>query len=76
MFDTLVKPENHLAQVKAGLKQQLYDLSIQRGPTLKEVKDYVIYALKGKKLVGYHLPQKLADLGLIEHFNEQMMNNK
>ena len=37
-----------------------------RAETLDVVKERVLRIVKGKKLVGYHLPQKMADFGLFD----------
>ena len=38
-----------------------------RGETLDVVRERVFKIIKGKKLVGYHLPQKMADFGLFDN---------
>ena len=38
-----------------------------RAETIDVVRERVFRIIKGKKLVGYHLPQKMADFGLFDH---------
>jgi len=45
-----------------------------RAETLDVVKERVLRIVKGKKLVGYHLPQKMADFGLFD--GEVVLNDK
>ena len=35
------------------------------------VRERVFKIIRGKKLVGYHLPQKIADLGLMGELDEE-----
>lgn len=42
-----------------------------RAENIEAVRDRVLTLIKGKKLVGYHLPQKIADLGLLGDMSEQ-----
>ena len=47
-----------------------------RAEHIDAVRDRVLTLIKGKKLVGYHLPQKIADLGLLGDMSEQPMVEK
>lgn len=68
-LDTLVcpvklkEPEKYV--LKDGLKSQLFKLAQTRGPSITEVIKVMNHIIKDKKLVGYHLPMKLADIGII-----------
>ena len=42
-----------------------------RAEHIEAVRERVLSLIKGKKLVGYHLPQKIADLGLLNDLSEQ-----
>ena len=53
--------------VKSGIKSQLHKFNKMRAETIDVVRERVFKIIKGKKLVGYHLPQKMADFGLFDH---------
>ena len=48
----------------------MFKLSELRAEHVDTVRERVLSLIKGKKLVGYHLPQKIADLGLIGELDE------
>ena len=52
--------------VKTGVKSQLFKFSSLRAETIEKVRERVFKIIRGKKLVGYHLPQKMVDFGLLE----------
>ena len=39
-------------------------LAAEKGPKLYDVLQLVAFLIRGKKLMGYHLPMKLADIGM------------
>ena len=47
-----------------------------RAENIEAVRERVLSIIKGKKLVGYHLPQKIADLGLLSDLSEQPLVEK
>ena len=65
ILDTLVKPQTTELALKPGIKSQMFKLSQMRAEHIDVVRERVLSLIKGKKLVGYHLPQKIADLGLL-----------
>ena len=50
---------------KGGTKTALLNYAQQKAEKLEAVRNRVIELVRGKSLVGYHLPQKMADLGLL-----------
>ena len=70
LLDTLVKPQNLEVAIKSGLKQDLFTLSKSRAESIDVVRRRVREIIKGKKLIGYHLPQKIQDFGLLTDFGE------
>ena len=52
--------------MKTGIKSQLFKFSSMRAETIAKVRERVFKIIRGKKLVGYHLPQKMVDFGLLE----------
>ena len=68
-MDTLVAPEKlpegEKIVTKEGLKTQLVKLGETKGPSLAIVKELIIDLIKDKKVVGYHLPIKLTDIGIM-----------
>jgi hypothetical protein len=69
VLDTLVKPEplgaGEKYVIKEGLKTKLCQLADAKGPTLETVVKVIKLLVKNKPLCGYHLPMKIADLGLM-----------
>ena len=55
-MDTLIKPQLTEIALKPGLKSQMFKLSELRGENIDTVRERVLSLIKGKKLVGYHLP--------------------
>ncbi len=51
--------------MKGGLRQDLYKIAQAKGESIDIVRERVLDLIKGKKVVGYHLPQKLADFGIL-----------
>ena len=74
VLDTLVKPEtlSHGEKyvIKEGLKTKLCLLATDKGPSLETVISVIKYLVRDKPLCGYHLPIKLADLGLMKSRTE------
>jgi len=66
VLDTFIKPQTDELAVKVGIKSQIFKYSKMRAETLDVVRERVLRIVKGKKLVGYHLPQKMADFGLFD----------
>ena len=56
VLDTLVKPQLTDIALKPGVKSQMYKLSEMRAEHVEVVRERVLGLIKGKKLVGYHLP--------------------
>ena len=78
VLDTLVSsqdqvPAGEKVVVKDGLKTKLHLLADARGPKLQECIDVITFLIRGKKLVGYHLPMKLADVGIMSQFQQESM---
>ena len=57
--------------LKNGVKSQMFKLSELRAEHIDVVRERVLTLIKGKKLIGYHLPQKIADLGLLGELDEK-----
>ena len=70
VLDTLVKPQTTEIALKPGVKTQMLKLSELRAEHVDVVRERVLSLIKGKKVVGYHLPQKIADLGLMRELDE------
>lgn len=63
VLDTLVKADDPELQI--GLdKQSVKDYSVERGPTMEQVRTYLSEVFRGRSLVGYHIEMQLADLGM------------
>jgi len=65
VLDTLVKPQFKDIAMKGGLRQDLHRIAKAKGESIETVRARVLDLIKGKKVVGYHLPQKLADFGIL-----------
>ena len=69
VLDTLVKPEQlglgEKYVIREGLKTKLCQLADDKGPSLETVIKVIKFLVKDKPLCGYHLPMKLADLGIL-----------
>ena len=72
VLDTLVKPqelqEGESLVIKEGLKTELMKLGQEQGPTLELIRELITDLVKDKKVMGYHLPNKLNDLGMLKEF--------
>ena len=66
LLDTLVKPQTEEVAIKSGIKTQLFKLSKEKGAPIEIVREYVVHLISGKQVIGYHLPQKMADFGLLD----------
>lgn len=64
LLDTLVAPQEKNVPVKGGTKMALFKYSEARAESLEKVMKRVRQLVKGKFLVAYHLPMKVADLKL------------
>ena len=68
ILDTLVKPDDlpdgENMVIKEGMKTELMKLGQEKGPTLEMVRELITDLVKGKKVIGYHLPDKLNNLGM------------
>ena len=51
-----MKPQTTEIALKPGLKSQLFKLSQMRAEHIDTVRERVLSLIKGRKLVGYHLP--------------------
>jgi len=51
--------------VKGGTKTALLNYARLKAEKLEVVRQRVIDIVRGKSLVGYHLPQKMSDLNLL-----------
>ena len=71
VLDTFIKPQTEDLAVKQGIKSQLFKFSKVRAESLDVVRERVFKIIRGKKLVGYHLPQKMADFGLFDNESVQ-----
>jgi len=47
------------------MRQDLHRIAKAKAESLESVRARVLELIKGKKIVGYHLPQKLADFGIL-----------
>ena len=56
---------------KDGIKAQLLKLAKARGPKSAEIIEAINYIIRDKKLVGYHLPMKMADFGMIGQMQQR-----
>jgi hypothetical protein len=65
VLDTLVAPQVSDVACKGGTKTALLNYAQLKAEKLEVVRSRVIELVRGKSLVGYHLPQKMADLGLL-----------
>lgn len=54
---------------KEGLKTQLMKLGEEKGPPLEILRELITDLIKDKKVVGYHLPMKLTDIGIMNQFS-------
>ena len=44
----------------------MFKLSKEKGPEIEVIREYVVHLIAGKQIIGYHLPQKMADFGLLD----------
>ena len=70
VLDTLVAPEpfsdpSVKLVMKDGIKRKLYELAKAKAPPLQEVREALKFFIASRKVVGYHLPMKLTDVGLL-----------
>ena len=81
VLDTIVKPEDlepgEELVLKEGLKTDLMHLGREKGPSLSLIKELITDMIMDKKVVGYHLPNKLNDIGIMKEFpkNGLMITN-
>jgi hypothetical protein len=47
----------------------LNQIAKKKAQSIDEVRARVLELIKGKKVVGYHLPQKLADFGILNRIS-------
>jgi len=52
--------------LKPGLRRQIQERAKQEGEPIEAVRQRVLAFVRGKKLVGYHLPQRLVEFGLLK----------
>ncbi len=65
VLDTMIKPQHQELNLKQGLRQTLNAIAEKKAEPIDKVRQRVLQLIKGKKVVGYHLPQKLADFGIL-----------
>ena len=65
VLDTLIRPQYQELSLKGGLRQDLNRIAKAKAESIDDVRARVLELIKGKKVVGYHLPQKLADFGIL-----------
>lgn len=65
VLDTLIKPQYQDLALKGGLRHDLHRIAKAKAESIEIVRERVLDLIKGKKVVGYHLPQKLADFGIL-----------
>lgn len=51
--------------IKPGLKMQMLKLADKKAAPLELIRTKVLELIKGKKVVGYHLPQKMTELDML-----------
>ena len=74
VLDTYIKPQQEDLAVKPGIKSQLFKFSKCRAETIEVVRERVTKIIRGKHLVGYHLPQKMTDFGLFGDMDACALN--
>lgn len=62
IFDTQVKLVNPAILNGKATKTQFLQSCQEQAPDVEDVRIAVLHLLKGKKLVGYHILQKLKEL--------------
>ena len=74
VLDTLVSPPSALVDPKTGLaklkfkdqiKSKMVELANSKGPNITQVQRALVHIMKGKKIAAYHLPVRLADIGIV-----------
>lgn len=70
ILDTLVQPQYGLHEISVGkgLKETVVKFAEHRAEPLPKVIERIRRLVTGKKLIGYHLFTKLADLKLTDLF--------
>jgi hypothetical protein len=75
VLDTLVQPpSHHLTEdgkcdliFKEQIKTKLLQLAADCGPSITQVTKSLVKLMEGKKIVGYHLPIILKDVGIVSN---------
>jgi hypothetical protein len=70
LLDTYIKPQHPDCLLKQGIKSSLFNYSKAKAQPIEAVRERFLAIIKGKTLVGYHLPQKIADFGLLNFGSE------
>ena len=70
LLDTLVgeqnmPPDTVVAAPREGIRKQMLNLAQEIGPSLTDVRAVFMHFARGKSLIGYHMPLKLQDMGLL-----------
>ena len=65
-------PKGEKYMIKEGLKKNIVEFANEKAPELAVILQVLNHLIKGKVLVGYHLPLKLNDLGLFEKMQRQV----
>jgi len=60
-----VAPQVTDVAIKGGMKQALLKYAELKAESYQSVKARILSLIQGKSIVGYHLPQKMSDLGLL-----------
>ena len=46
----------------------MVELAMVKGPSLTQVQQALVHLMKDKKIAAYHLPVRLADVGIVSNF--------
>lgn len=78
VLDTLVSPPTMLKDCSTAAKQRLVfkdqvktkmvALASEVGPQISDITKVLVKLLEGKKVVAYHLPIRLQDVGIVSNF--------
>ncbi len=61
----MVAPQQKDVACKGGVKQALFKYAELKAESFENVKARILSLVHGKSLIGYHLPQKMSDVGLL-----------
>jgi hypothetical protein len=63
VLDTVTKADDPRLEIGSD-RQSLKEYSIERAPTLEQVRELLTTLFRGRSLVGYHIEMQLTDLGM------------